>query len=89
MKAYGCGRGQIHRELQPLYVPTEKPCVASPNGVIVTDLETGKMMGYETAKDAAIALDCSTNTISNRLSRNNRFNSPFRGRYLFERPGLS
>lgn len=89
MKAYGCGRGRIHRELQPIYDPEAKKAAKKPvtkrYGVIVTDLETGEVNEFERIGLAADFIGCDTRGISERLL--GRITSPLLGRYTFSRPG--
>lgn len=97
MKAYGCGRGRIYRELQPLFdpdkkkpakqiTPTKKNASVSTRrkAVLVTDLETGDVRYFEKIGDAAEFLGCDPKRINDRLS--GRIPTPWRGRYIFARP---
>lgn len=91
MKAYGNGKSvYIHREVQTPYDPDAEVQVKEieerarkTKPVTVTDMETGESTDYPSVMEAAEAIGCKMDTVSQRI--NGRVLSPIFKRYTVSR----
>lgn len=89
MIAYGCGKGMIHRNVQPEFTPelkepvmkqVIKPAKSEAKAVSVTDIQTGEMYTFTSAAETAKAIGCGETTVRKRLREKSA--KPFRNRYI-------